>query len=170
MAGRAPAYVANLIPQLQDQFSSATEALEYLKSQGMGMRRQNFLQLWGATIKEQSLRERLQSVPLERTPNADEIVQAPRPNARGYLYTFDVLVKDPLTGLFHFTPTGYRTDEPVTFAEAAQGATDALVSAQNRDSPLAALGSINGVSLVSVLQFVPQTDEPTEYADTTGGL
>lgn len=161
MPRRAPAYVGSLIPQLQEQFTSAGAALEHLKSQGLGMRRQNFLRLWGAVKADEGLRERLGGVDVYSTPHAGEITQVPRPRARGYQYNVDVLVRDATSGAFYFTPTAVVTPTLITRMEAIDAAAQLLLRMQAGSTRGTPAGEIRmGGEVTGILERVPEEDEP----------
>lgn len=160
MARRAPAYVANLIPGLQARGLSANDALAELRAQGLGVRRQNFLRLWGATQKEASLRGRLSTNHPSQTPERSEIVQVQRPRARGFQFNVDLLARDPATGEFYFTPSAVVSDRLITFGEAVDIAASNLRAMQakgGRDTVQADI--LQGGHVTSVLERVPELEE-----------
>lgn len=160
MARRAPAYVGSLIPGLQAKGLTANEALAELRSQGLGIRRQNFLKLWGASIKEGSLREKLSTGDVHATFEHGEVVKVTRPKARGFQFNVDLLAYDKSTGEFYFTPTAVVSDTlNWTRGEIIQMAAESLRAQidKGRDSVQADI--LQGGHVTSVLERVPETEE-----------
>lgn len=185
MPRRAPAYLANLIPGLQATGVSATGALEWLKGNvdrlsardqaamqnysgpataGMGgLRRQNFLRLWGATQSEGSIRATLAAADIYHVPTQAEIVRVPRPKARGFQYNVDVLVRDPTSGSFHFTPSAIVTPDLITHLEAIERASRLLGRMQSMSDRGTPAGEVRmGGFVTGVLERVPEDYEEPE--------
>lgn len=161
MPRRAPAYVGSLIPQLQRDFPSAGAALAHLKSQGLGMRRQNFLRLWGAVKADEGLRQRLGARDIYSVRGPEEITQVVRPRARGFQFNVDVLVRDSVSGSFYFTPTAIVTPTMITDAEALDRAAQLLLRMQEGSERGTPAGEIRmGGEVTGVLERVAEEEEP----------
>lgn len=160
MPRRAPAYVANLIPGLQAEGLSANQALVRLREQGLGVRRENFLRLWGATQKEAAIRTRLSTSDPSASPDRSMIVQVPRPKARGFQYNINQLARDTQTGEFYFTPTAVITDRLITFGEAINiAAANLRAILGSTDKPGYDMDIFSGGEVTSVLERVPEIEE-----------
>jgi hypothetical protein len=155
-------YTGSLIPQLQQRYNSASEALAALRAAGFGVRRQTFLRLWGAAKQSQAFREQLGTADPYHVPEATEISQVPRPRARGYQYNIDVLMRDD-TGSLYFTPTSVVTPDLITHLEAIERAVTGLRAALAAGRFPDKYGEvIAGGSVTSVLERIPEYDEPAE--------
>lgn len=127
------------------------------------MRRQNFLRLWGAVKADEGLRERLGAHDVYATRDASEVVKVPRPRARGYQFNVDVLVRDPHSGSFYFTPTAVVTPQLITDAEALDRAAQLLLRMQEGSERGTPAGEIRmGGEVTSVFERVPEEEEIVE--------
>jgi hypothetical protein len=119
MPPKAGYYIPPLIPGLQAAGFSASGALDWLRSttiplsaadqaaarryvgpatEGMGgMRRQNFLRLWGAHQRYENVRGALGQADPYHVITAAEAIPMLRPRARGFETTVDVMMRDPST-------------------------------------------------------------------------
>jgi len=160
VADRAP-WVAQYLPELIRQGLSATQGLNLFRSPpeegglGQGVSTSEWYRQWSQTLNRLSQAEGFMAVNLNLRPTADQLVQFSSRRATGLNYTFDVLVRNRATGETYYTPSGYRTDTPVSFRKAKQGAMDALTLAAAEGSPSVAALDIIGALPVSVVQYVP---------------
>lgn len=157
--GEAADWGGNYIPQLIEEGFTASGALDFLKAQGLGIRRQTFLRAWGETITALERRAQVEQTNLTRNPLAEEVTPFTAPHATGYLYSVDVLIRDRLTGEVYTTPSGYRTQTLVPYRDALAEALAALQEAQAASENETPRGQILGGIVNEVRQFVPEPDE-----------
>lgn len=156
-------YVYHLIPGYQREGFSAEQALADLKGSGLGIRRQTFLRAWGASLKAEAIREGLETADPYHLPQASEIVQVPRPRARGFQYDVDVLMRDPLSGAVWFAPTSVVTPQLITHLEAIEQAALSLQAALAGGRPGQDYGEVfGGGTVTNIYERVPEYDEPIE--------
>lgn len=136
---------------------TATQALNHLRQQGLGIRTQTFYRLWGETAAASARSSINQAAPLNRRPTTEEITPFTAPKAKGFLYTIDIAVRDRLTGDVFLTPSGYRSDRLVARQTALTGAIEAARSAQE-ESPNSFGGEILGGTITQVREFVPEDE------------
>lgn len=151
---KLPAYAANYIPGLQREGFGASEALQFLRDVGYGVRRQNFLHEWGAQLHEDSNRPQLFQAALDRAPHTREITQRQSPKARGFQYQIEHLLKDNETGELYFTPGAHRALDAVTYGEAIAGAEEAWLAGQASDERYPQ-GELLGSVVTAVREYVP---------------
>jgi hypothetical protein len=160
---RRPDYVGNLIAGLQAEGLSANQGLQRLKEAGYGMRRQNFLQLWGSVQAAGAVREKLQAEPVFHVPQQAEIPRVPSPRARGYRYDVDVLGRDSTSGALMYMPTAIITPTLITHLEAIEKATQELQLAIAGGRPGVDYATVVGGGVVlNVTERVLEIDEPIE--------
>lgn len=157
---RVNRYASNLIPGLQQAFGTAGEALAFLKEQGLGVRRQNFLWEWGAQLKETAARPTHYSATLEQYPATASVVERRTPRQRGYHYVVQHLIEDPDSGELYFTYGGYRNDRLVSYGEAISGAEGAFLEGQAGDARYPQ-GNLLGTQVFAVRNYLPELDEVT---------
>ncbi len=156
-----PAWVANYLPELIRRGLSATSALDAFRSPadegglGLHVSTTEWYRQWGETLRDLSQREGFMAVNLARRPTADQLVSFTSRRATGFLYTFDVLVRNNATGETYYTPSGYRSERLVRFSTARQAAMDALTAAAAEGSPTVADLRVLGALPVSVREYVP---------------
>jgi len=151
-------YVSSLIPGLQEQGLTANAALATLKDLGLGIRRQTFLQEWGAQIAEGAKRESIIRANLERPPTSSEITRRQSPHASGYNYVITHIVVDPISGEPIQIPGGYTTPRLSTYGEAIQQAEFGYMLAQSFD-PRCPQGALIGSYVSAVREWVPIVTE-----------
>lgn len=152
-------YAANYIPGLQAVFPSANAALAYLKEQGFGVRRQNFLHEWGASIAEASQRPTHYTATLGQLPTQASVTRRTAPQARGFHFVVEHLIEDPDTSELYWTFGGYRNDRLVSYGEAIAGAEEAFLAGQLEDERYPQ-GALVGSRVAGVREYMPELDEP----------
>lgn len=155
-------YATNLIPALQRLFPSANAALGWLKENGIGVRRQNFLWEWGATIRADSLKPRLFSARLASLPTQDQIVQRRSPAARGYHLVVEHLIEDPDSGELYWTFGGWRGSNLVAYGQMIADAEAAFLAGQQNDERYPQ-GALLGSRAVEMRQYLPELPEEELY-------
>lgn len=151
-------YAANYIPGLQQAFASANEALGFLKEQGLGVRRQNFLHEWGAQQTEDAVRPQHFTAALESLPAASAVTERTAPTARGYHYVVQHLIEDPESGELYWTYGGYRGNRLVSYGEALAGAESAFLQGQLGDERYPQ-GQLLGSVVRAVRRYIPELPE-----------
>ena len=151
-------YAANYIPGLQAAGFSANEALAFLKEQGFGVRRQNFLWEWGAAQTEAALQPLHYTATLEGLPTMRSITQRRSPSARGFHYVVEHLLEDPETGVIYSTYGGWRGTRLVSYGQALAEAEQAFVEGQLQDERYPQ-GGIIGSIVTAVREYLPELDE-----------
>lgn len=158
---KGDAWVANYLPSLIRSGISATQALASFRAPasegglGLSVGTSEWYAQWGETLRDLSSREGFMAVNLGLRPSSDQIVPFTSRRATGFLYTFDVLVRNNATGETYYTPSGYRSDSLVKFSTARQSAIDAISAAALDGSPSVADLDVLGALPVSVRQYVP---------------
>lgn len=158
---KGDAWVAQYLPSLIERGVGPTEALRAFRAPaaegGLGLRvsTQEWYRQWAQTLADLSSRQGFMSVNFARRPAAEQITEFTSRRATGYLYTFDVLVKNNATGETYYTPSGFRSDKLVRFSTARQSAIDAIAAAALDGSPSVADLDVLGAVPVSVRQYVP---------------
>lgn len=158
---KGDAWVAQYLPQLIRTGISASQALQSFRAPaaagGLGLRvsTTEWYRQWSETLRDLASREGFMSVNLGLRPTSDQIVPFTSRRATGFLYTFDVLVKNNATGETYYTPSGYRSDSLVKFSTARQSAIDAIAAAALDGSPSVADLDVLGALPVSVRQYIP---------------
>lgn len=151
-------YAANYIPGLQRAFPSANAALGYLREQGFGVRRQNFLHEWGAAMHEAEQRPRHFTATLEQLPTTATVTRRTAPQARGFHYLIEHLIEDADSGELYWTFGGYRHDRLVSYGEAIAGAEEAFIAGQLADERYPQ-GGLLGSRVAAVREYLPELDE-----------
>jgi len=155
-----PPYVANYLPGLIKQGLGPTAALRTLRAPveegglGLGIRTQTFYQLYAATQSQLASGAAIAQAPLGRAPLASEVTTMPAVRSTGRVYNVDLLVFDPNTKEFYYTPSAIRTDKAVTYRTALQGASQALTSAVGAQDPRYQALVVHGGVVTSVVDYV----------------
>jgi hypothetical protein len=158
---RGDDWVTQYLPKLIQSGLSPTAALREFRRPadegGIGGRiaTQTWYQAWGETLAALQSQEQVMRVPLGRAPTAQEETPYSSRGATGRLYSFDVLVRNRATGETYYTPSGYRTNQRVTYATAMTGAISAIQDAAEQGSPSAANLQILGALPIEVRVYVP---------------
>lgn len=160
MADR-PAWVAQYMPELQRRGVSASAALREFRRPaaqgglGLSISTSTWYKQWGQTLAQLAQREGFLAVNLSRRPSTEQITEFTSRKATGYHYSFNVLVKNNATGETYYTPSGYRSQQLVSFAKARNAAIDALTQAAAEGSPSVADLDILGAVPIGVTEYVP---------------
>lgn len=154
-------YAANYIPGLQRAFTSANQALGYLREQGFGVRRQNFLHEWGAQMHEDSARPTHFTATLEQLPTMASVTRRTAPQARGFHFVIEHLIEDADSGELYWTFGGYRHDRLVSYGEAIAGAEEAFLAGQLADDRYPQ-GDLLGSRVAGVREYLPELTEPDD--------
>lgn len=156
MADR-PAWITQHLPGLIREGVSGAEALRRLRGAGVAIRTQSFYRAWGETKAALASWSQVAEAPLGRRPVGAEITEySSRHGSRGYLYSFDVLVRNRSTGEVYYTPSGFRTNRLVRYETAMQGAVDAIAMADPEGSPELADMQVIGAVPLEVREYVPE--------------
>lgn len=155
-------WLTNYMPAMIRQGLSATAALRQLRAPveqggaGLSIRTQTWYQAWGETTAALSRQQAIRGVPLGRAPTIDEVTPYSSRGATGFLYSFDVLVRNRATGETYYTPSGFRSDRRVTYQTALQGAISAIADAAAEGSPSAANLQLLGALPIEVREYQPE--------------
>lgn len=158
---RGDAWVTQYLPQLIRAGLSPTAALREFRRPveegGIGgkIATQTWYQAWGETLAALQSQALVMQVPLGRAPSQSEVTEYSSRGAAGYLYSFDVLVRNRATGETYYTPSGYRSSGRVQYGTAMRGAVAAIEDAAAEGSPSAANLQILGALPVEVRLYVP---------------
>lgn len=156
-----PAWVANYLPDLIRRGVSATEALRVFRAPteqgglGLHVSTSEWFRQYSETLADLANREGFMRVNIGRRPTSDQITPFTSRAATGFQYHFDILVRNNATGETYYTPSGYRTQQLVSFRTARQGAIDAISQAAAEGSPSVADLEVLGALPVSVREYVP---------------
>lgn len=151
-------YATNMIPGLQRLFPSANQALNWLKEQGIGVRRQNFLHEWGAELKAEAMRPRHFTATLESHPAAASIVERRSPQARGYQLLVQHLIEDPDSSELYWTWGSWRGSRVTTYAEMIAGAEEQFLQGQLSDERYPQ-GALVGTRAWEMREYLPELAE-----------
>lgn len=157
-------WITNYLPGMIREGLSGAEMLRRLRSPtdeggpGLSIRTQTFYRALGETIDALGKVSEVGSAPLGRRPVADEITAYASRQATGYLYSFDVLVRNKTTGEVYYTPAGYRTDRLVQMRTAMGGAIGAIVEAGKEGSPSAGELDVLGAIATEVREYQPEVE------------
>lgn len=151
-------YATNLVPALQRLFPSANSALAWLKENGIGVRRQNFLWEWGAQLKADATKPALFSARLESLPSQSHLVERRSPQARGYHLIVEHLIEDPDSGELYWTFGGWRGQQLVSYAQMIAEAESAFLEGQSTDERYPQ-GQLLGSRSVEVRRYLEELPE-----------
>lgn len=154
-------YASTLIPGLQQIFPSANQALNWMKEQGIGVRRQNFLWEWGAQLKAEATRNAHFTATLEAYPASSAIVDRRSPKARGYQLLVQHLIEDPESGELYWTWGAWRGQRLTTYAEMIAGAEEQFLQGQLEDERYPQ-GNLIGTRAWEMRQYLPELPEDVE--------
>lgn len=158
---RGDVWLTNYLPGLIRGGYTPTAALRLFRAPqdeggfGMSITTQTWYQAWGETVAALNAQDAVMQVPLGRAPSQSEITPYSSRGASGLLYSFDVLVRNRATGESYYTPSGYRSQKPVTYQTAMSGAISAIVDAAAEGSPSAANLQVLGALATEVRQYLP---------------
>jgi hypothetical protein len=158
---KGDAWVAQYLPELIRSGLSATAGLRAFRAPadagGLGLKvsTTEWYRQWGQTINALAAREGFMAVNLARRPSPEQVTQFSSRKATGFLYTFDVLVRNNATGQTYYTPSGYRSATLVRFATAKQAALDAISKAAAEGSPSVSDLTVLGALPVEVREYLP---------------
>lgn len=158
---RGEAWITNYLPKLIGEGLSPTAALRLLRAPeaeggfGLSIRTQTWYQAWGETVAALASREAIAQAPLGRRPVADEITPFSSRTATGFLYSVDVLVRNRATGETYYTPSGFRSQQRVSYRTAIAGAVSAIADAAIAGSPSAGNLQVLGALPVEVREYQP---------------
>lgn len=155
------AWVTQYLPQLINAGLSPTAALRQFRAApeegglGLSIATQTWYRAWGETVAALQSQQQIMQVPLGRAPTPNEVTPYSSVSARGYLYSFDVLVRNRATGETYYTPSGYRSSARVTYNTALNGAIAAISDAAVQGSPSAANLQVLGALPIEVRLYEP---------------
>lgn len=156
-----PAWVAQYIPDLIRRGVSATAALDLFRAPrdagglGLHVSTSEWYRQFGATLADLSKREGFLAVNYGLRPTRDQITQFPSRKATGFYYPSNVLVRNRSTGETYYQISGYRSQRPVSFRVAQNGAIDAIMAAARDGSPTVADIEVLGAVPLPVIEYAP---------------
>lgn len=154
-------YASTLVPGLQQIFPSANAALGWLREQGIGVRRQNFLWEWGAHLRAEAVRPMHFTATLESLPAEASIVERRSPQARGYQLLVQHLIEDPDSGELYWTWGAWRGSRLTTYAEMIAGAEQQFLEGQLQDERYPQ-GNLIGTRSWEMRRYLPELAESPE--------
>lgn len=158
---RGDTWVTQYLPRLIAAGLSPTAALREFRRPveegGIGghISTQTWYQAWGETLAALQSQQQVMQAPLGRAPSQSEVTPYSSRGAQGYLYSFDVLVRNRATGETYYTPSGYRSNTRVQYGTAMSGAIAAINDAAAEGSPSAANLQVLGALPIEVRLYVP---------------
>lgn len=156
-----PAWVAQYLPDLIRRGMSATAALNLFRAApaegglGLHVSTSEWYRQFGETLSDLSKREGFVAVNYSLRPTSDQMTTFTSRRATGYLYPWNVLVRNRSTGETYYQVSGYRTERLVSFRVARQGAIDAITQAAAEGSPSVADVEVLGALPLPVREYVP---------------
>lgn len=160
MADR-PAWVAQFAPDLIRRGISATAALRIFRAPagdgglGLHVSTTEWYRQYGEALADLSKREGFLAVNYGLRPTRDQITSFTSRRATGFLYPFNVLVRNNTTGETYYQVSGFRSASAVSFRVAQQGAIDAIAEAARDGSPTVADVEVLGALPLPVREYVP---------------
>jgi len=116
------------IPSLFEQGLSANKALDFLKEQGLGYRRQDFLADWRETSGLKAKEDTFKYIRKDFKPTAATITITEESLSREYSYIFRITGRDSLTGETKELEWRYATDNLISIAEAESIAEESMLA------------------------------------------